>query len=142
MMRLHDKQRNGSRGAAALELTLAMPVMLMVAFGLVEFGSAFDLRQKLVSVAAEAARIGSESSCPRATEAEVLAAANATLTSVGLDPSLATFTLENTGGESGTDMIVSVSYDAGFQLLSQFMDLATDSDGDIAVNVSFAAENE
>ena len=142
MLRSRNHDKKGSRGAAALELTLALPVLLTVAFGLIEFGRAFDLKQRLVSVASEAARVGSQASCPRATTAEVLAAAHATLISAGLLPSLASFSLENTGGTSGTDMIVNVSYNAGFPMLSRFVQLASTSDGNVAINVRIAAENE
>lgn len=142
MMGFRNKFSQGSRGAAALELTLAMPMMLTLACGMIEFGSAFDLKQKLVSAAGEAARVGSQASCPRATTAEVLAAAHATLISAGLNPSLATFSLENVGGESGSEMIVNVTYDALFPLLAKLGTLGSVSDDSIEVSVRLTTENE
>jgi len=142
MMRFRNKTSRGSRGAAALELTLAMPLMLTLTCGMIEFGSAFNLKQKLVSAAGEAARVGSQASCPRATEEEVLAAARATLISMGLDPSLATFSFDNVGGESGSEMIVSVTYDALFPLLAKLGTLGSVSNDSVEVSVRLTTENE
>ncbi|MFN2427172.1 MAG: TadE/TadG family type IV pilus assembly protein [Candidatus Binatia bacterium] len=134
--------KENSRGSTALELSLAMPMMLAVTCGLVEFGSAFELRQKLVSVADEAARVGTQSSCPRPSQSEVLAATNAALAGAGLLPSLATVVLVNAGGESGTDMLVDVSYDARFPLLSTILNWTGLQEEALAVSVHVEAENE
>lgn len=134
--------RGSSRGAAALELSLSMPLVLTVVFGTAELGRGFVVRDRLVSAAAEAARVASQSSCPRPTEAQVLAAGNATLASEGLDPGLANFVLSNPGGESGTDAVVSLTYQARFPLLARFMGFTGSSDGVVPMTVMVSAENE
>jgi Flp pilus assembly protein TadG len=137
------RKRMGERGSATLELALSMPIMLGVSAGVVEFGKALDLRQTLVSVASEAARAGTQLTCPRPTNAEVLAAVSTTLDDAGLDPSIARIALTNTGGEPGTDMTVRVAYDAYLPILSKLFHLSSDGpDGRIEVLVEVAAENE
>jgi Flp pilus assembly protein TadG len=135
-------ERENSRGSAAIELTLMMPLLLTVTFGLIEFGRAFELRQHLVTVASEAANVGTQLSCPRPTSAEVLDAANSVLTAAGLAPSLASITLSNPGGIAGSEMVVDVSYQAEFPLLSKFMNLTALHAGSLQVAVHVAAENE
>jgi Flp pilus assembly protein TadG len=131
------------RGSAALEILMSLPVLVVVAFGVIEFGRAFQIRESLVSAASEAARVASESSCPRATSAEVKAVANLTLQSAGLDPASADIQLTNPGGEPGTDATVDLSYDVGFPVLSKFLNLAwLGDDGTFTMTVRVNSENE
>jgi Flp pilus assembly protein TadG len=135
------RERLGERGSAAIELSLAMPIFFAVSAGVIEFGQAFNLRQNLVSAAAEAARAGSQLTCPRPTAAEARAAAAAVLSAAGLDPAAARIVLGNTGGEPGTDMTVSISYDAEIPMLSNVLP-SLGANGRMAVSVEVAAENE
>lgn len=139
---LRGLRRKASRGSAALELSLSMPVLFGVTAGVVEFGEALVLRQQLVNAASEAARIGTQLSCPRATEAEARAAAAAALADAGLEPSLARIVLANTGGPAGTDMIVEVAYEARFPMLTTMFRLPALADGKLEVAVHVEAENE
>jgi Flp pilus assembly protein TadG len=137
------RERMGERGSATLEMALSMPLLLGVSAGVVEFGKALDLRQTLVSVASEAARAGTQLTCPRPTSTEVLAVASATLDDAGLDPSIARIALANTGGEPGTDMTVRVAYDAYLPILTKLFQLSSAGpDGRMEVVVEVAAENE
>ncbi|HYC56015.1 MAG TPA: TadE/TadG family type IV pilus assembly protein [Candidatus Binatia bacterium] len=141
MFRRKKFNEQNSRGVAALEVALAMPAMLMTLFGTVEFGRAFVIRQTLANAAAEAARVGSAASCPRATEGEVKEAAYIMLASSGLMPSLATVTVDNAGGTSGTDVVVDISYDVQLPVLSKLISMLTDSEG-IELTARVDAENE
>jgi Flp pilus assembly protein TadG len=137
------RERMGERGSAALEMALSMPILLGVSAGVVEFGKALDLRQTLVSAASEAARAGTQLTCPRPTNGEVLAAVAATLDDAGLDPSIARIALTNTGGEPGTDMTVRVAYDAYLPILSKLFHLSSlGPEGRMEILVEVAAENE
>lgn len=49
-------RRSGERGAAAVELALVLPVLLMLVFGTVEFGRGYNAKLTLTSAAREAAR--------------------------------------------------------------------------------------
>ena len=44
------------RGAAALELALALPVLLLLIYGIIQFGTVFLIRQDLTEAASDAAR--------------------------------------------------------------------------------------
>jgi Flp pilus assembly protein TadG len=137
------RERLGERGSAALELSLTMPIVFAVSAGVIEFGQAFNLRQNLVSAASEAARAGSQLTCPRPTEAEVRAAAAATLSAAGLDPSAARIVLGNTGGAPGTDMTVSLAYDMYIPMLSKVLNLPNVGPSAVMeISVEVAAENE
>lgn len=137
------RKRMGERGSAALELTLSMPVLFSVTAGVIEFGHAFQVRQNLVSAAAEAARAGSQLTCPRPTDAEARAAAFTALADAGLEPDNARLGLTNTGGEPGTDMRVTLAYDIYMPMLSKILHLANlGVDGRFEVSVEVAAENE
>ena len=51
------RARRGERGAALLEMALTLPLMLLVAIGIVEFGRAYQTWQVLTNAAREGARI-------------------------------------------------------------------------------------
>ena len=131
-------QKNSERGSAVIELSLAMPLMIVLCFGAIEFGRAFVIREGRVSAAMEAARVGSQSSCPRPTSAEVMAAAQTSLASAGISASQTTIGLTNPGGASGTDVVVDVSYQLVFPVLSKFLSIPPIT----TMSVQVAAENE
>ena len=45
-----------SRGAAAVEFALVMPILIMLLFGIIEFGRAYNAKLTLANAAREAAR--------------------------------------------------------------------------------------
>lgn len=47
----------GTEGAQLLEFALVLPVMLVFAVGIVQFGGAFNLKQKMANAAREGARV-------------------------------------------------------------------------------------
>ena len=53
-MRLSRRQ---DRGAAAVELAIVLPVLLLVLFGLIDFGRAFNANMALTQAAREGARV-------------------------------------------------------------------------------------
>jgi Flp pilus assembly protein TadG len=137
------RNRLGERGSAAMELSMSLPVILSICAGVIEFGQAFHLRQNLVTAALEAARAGSQLTCPRPTTAEAIAAAAETLEAAGLDPQLARIALTNAGGEPGTDVVVRLAYDVYMPMLANLMHLSSlGPDGRLEVSVEIAAENE
>jgi Flp pilus assembly protein TadG len=139
---MHTTSGTQERGSVLVEFVLLMPIMLLVLFGVLEVGFAFSVREGLVSAAAEAARVGTQSTCPRPSEAEVLDAARTTLESSGLDPSLATIDLENAGGESGTEFTAIVSYALQFPVIWNLLHPGWLDNGEIKMSVEIAAENE
>lgn len=126
------------RGAAMVDMALALPPMTLILFATIEFGHAFVIREELVSAAAEAARVGSAYSCPRPTEDEVMAAAYATMESAGLDTTQADIELSNAGGESGSNYTVDLTYPVEFPVLSNLTSLPAAME----LTVHVEAENE
>lgn len=51
------KQRPGERGAAAVEFALLLPLLLLVAFGIIDFGRALNAQITLTQAAREGARL-------------------------------------------------------------------------------------
>jgi Flp pilus assembly protein TadG len=49
--------RRDERGAAAVELALVMPILVLILFGIIEFARAWNVRQTLTDAAREGARI-------------------------------------------------------------------------------------
>jgi Flp pilus assembly protein TadG len=56
------------RAAVAVEMAVVLPLLLMILFGVIEFGWAFTVRQAVVSAAREGARVAS---LPGSTETEI-----------------------------------------------------------------------
>jgi Flp pilus assembly protein TadG len=72
----------GSQGAQLLEFALAMPLLIVMAIGITDFGAAYNDKQIITNAAREAARITvsnstSDSSCNDTTPCSVEAAADA-----------------------------------------------------------------
>ena len=55
MRRLHDL--TGDRGAAAVEFALVLPLLLLLVFGIIDFGRAYNAQVTLTQAAREGARL-------------------------------------------------------------------------------------
>lgn len=93
------------KGAELLELALALPFLLVMLIGIIDFGQAWALKDKLAGAARDAARVATADfndtmnpQCPAATPCSVQAAAsaaiaalnNANVNTCGLDPATTT----------------------------------------------------
>jgi Flp pilus assembly protein TadG len=93
---------SGEKGAELLELALVLPLLLVMLIGILDFGEAWALKDKLTGAARDAARAAvadfndtTNPQCPAATPCSVQAAAsaaiaalnNAAVNTCGLDPS-------------------------------------------------------
>lgn len=52
-------EHRSERGAAAVEFALVLPILVMLMFGIIQFGTAFNQKQGLHAAAREGARVGS-----------------------------------------------------------------------------------
>jgi Flp pilus assembly protein TadG len=69
-MHLHiGSGRRSSSGAQIVEFALAMPLLLVLVIGILDFGQAFNLKQKLNNAAREGARFAIEEPCADCTKA-------------------------------------------------------------------------
>ncbi|CAN5381093.1 hypothetical protein BH09PLA1_BH09PLA1_30560 [soil metagenome] len=72
-----------ARGAEVLEAALVMPILLLLVFGMIEFGYFLYLKHNLQAAAREGARVGSTLN---SNDAEAVSKAGAFLTAANLSP--------------------------------------------------------
>jgi Flp pilus assembly protein TadG len=102
------------RGAAAVEFALVLPVILLILFGTIEFGRAWNVRQTLTDAAREGARlaaVGNGIITP--TEALQDSVTKIVLNSAlraGLNTSNLSITPTGVGGGSGNPVRINVQY--------------------------------
>jgi Flp pilus assembly protein TadG len=81
--RTDDRRATRERGAAAVELALVLPLLLLLVFGIIELGRSYNVRVQLTGAAREGARVLALGGTPGEAQAAVVAAAP------GLAPALA-----------------------------------------------------
>lgn len=75
------RRRDNERGAAAVEFALVLPVLILLLFGIIEFGAAYNAQILVTNAAREAAR----TMAVTGVESDAIAAADAALEPIGLD---------------------------------------------------------
>jgi Flp pilus assembly protein TadG len=88
--RVTSRGRNGRRGGAALEMLLVLPILLMLAFGTVDYGYYIWLKSAFQNAALDGVRAAVPSN---ATNADVASAVASYMTAAGLANSAYTVTL-------------------------------------------------
>ncbi len=94
-------------GAAAVEFALLLPLLVLLLFGIVEFGLALHRHQVLATASREGARAGIRQTVPRPTAGDIQRAARNVLTQAGVGGA-AVVAVTGAGGASGTDLSVTV----------------------------------
>lgn len=69
------------RATAIVEMAIVLPILVLLLFGIIEFGHAFLVRHNMISAAAQGARFGIR---PGATEAMVIQKVHEILTETGV----------------------------------------------------------
>lgn len=102
-----QRRSRRERGAAAVEMAIVMPILLLVIAGIVDFGRMYFTQVVITNAAHEGVRAAVSGSLP---PASVSARVNAAL--LGLSPSSATITTNPSSSPcaSGTNVVVSVQY--------------------------------
>jgi Flp pilus assembly protein TadG len=67
-------RRHSERGAAAVELALVLPILLLLVFGIVEFGRSYNIQISLTGAAREGARVMAIQNDPAAARAATISA--------------------------------------------------------------------
>lgn len=75
---------SGERGAALVELAVILPLIIMIAFGVVEFGSAWNRKLQMETAARAGARVGSSLGNTRLADYGLLQAVKSALNDIGL----------------------------------------------------------
>jgi Flp pilus assembly protein TadG len=105
-----DRQRSSShprdRGAVAVEFALVLPLLLLIVFGIIDFGRALNAQITLTQAAREGARLAAVGN------ADVVGQTRAAAT--GLSPVNVTVTRCQTGAGPSANAVVSVSYSFSF----------------------------
>ena len=115
---------SGSSGQSLIEFALVLPMLLVLVFGIVEFGNAWRHYQLITNTAREGARIAV---LPSSTEAIVRSVIDDRLNGSGLDAAQATVTLTildfGDPGYSNSADIVTIEYPYNFVFLGPIIDL-------------------
>ena len=114
-MRKHTIRRSES-GASAVEFALLLPLLMMVLFGIIEFGFALYRQAILTNASREGARLGIVQSIPAITNAQIDAAIDNYLTSAGIPPGNVARTIV-AGGVTGTPVQVTLTLPYTFSVL-------------------------
>jgi Flp pilus assembly pilin Flp len=101
------------RGAAAVELALVMPILVMLLFGIIEFARVWNLKQTLTDAAREGTRIAVVSERMNLTQVQLEDSVKRTVTRIAklamLDTDLLAI-VPNVGGDPGTTAEVALTY--------------------------------
>jgi Flp pilus assembly pilin Flp len=94
------------RGAAAVEFALLLPMVLLLLFGIIDFGRALNAQITITEAAREGARLGALG----VAAATVVTRTQAAATGLAPVPTVNTGTACPVGAGSGVDSVVIVSY--------------------------------
>src|SRR5437867_4314669 len=98
------------RGVAAVEFALLLPVLLMILFGIIEFGMIMYSREVITNAAREGARTGIVQGPPKRTAGQIKTIANNYLTGTGINPAKVTFTVVGDGLLNPNTLTVTATY--------------------------------
>lgn len=96
------------RGAAAVEFALVLPILVLILFGVIEFGGAYHAQLMVTGAAREAARemaVGGDAAAATGRAVDAAVGIPAAALDVAVDPAACA---------AGTDVTVTVSYDRPF----------------------------
>jgi Flp pilus assembly protein TadG len=103
------------RGAAAAEFGLILPVLLLILFGIIEFGRMWNVRQTLTDAAREGARVAAVGNGiinpVTALQDSVVAIVENSARNARLDLTALTISHDQVGGGTGNPVTVNLLYD-------------------------------
>ncbi len=98
---------DGDRGAGLAEFALVLPILIMILFGIIEFGIAFNRAQAVEAAAREGARLASIST---STSGDITARVNAALAGIPLqNPANVAVSPGGCAGREGQSVTVTVT---------------------------------
>ncbi len=117
------KRLRCQKGVAAVEFAIILPVLLLIIFGIIEFGLLLYDKQVITNASREGARAGTVVGVSRVDDAGILAVMNRFianhLVTFGTTPSLdiTIDPVDRTDMDFGDELTVTVTYDYGFLVL-------------------------
>ena len=118
-MRAHKRLRSES-GASAVEFALVLPLLMLILFGIIEFGLALYRQAILTNASREGARLGIVLSVPPITTAAINTRIDTYLTAAGIPPGTVTPRNIVLGTGTGTPVTVSLTLPYTFVSLPGF----------------------
>ena len=115
--------RRSESGASAVEFALLLPVLMMILFGITEFGFALYRQSILTNASREGARLGIVQSIPAITTGQINAAIDTYLTAAGVPPGNVTRSIV-AGGPTGTPVQVTLTLPYTYAVLPGFTGIA------------------
>jgi len=115
---MRDLHRSES-GASAVEFALVLPVLMMILFGIIEFGIALYQQSILTNASREGARLGIVQSVPAITTGQINATIDTYLTGAGITPGNVSRTIV-AGGVTGSPVRVTLTLPYTFVTLPGF----------------------
>ena len=106
--------RLNERGASAVEFAILLPVLLLILFGIIEFGMMMYGREIVTNATREGARAGIVQGPPKRTEGEITAIANTYLSTTGVNPADVSFTVTGEGLANPNTLTVNAAYTYNF----------------------------
>lgn len=113
----HKKQK----GMAAVEFGFVVPVLMMLLFGIAEFGIAFYRQGVLAGAVREGARTGIVATSPRPTSGQIEDKVKSYLAGVGWDSAPAVVKVSGAGGASGSALTVEATYPTSLAVIKKLI---------------------
>ena len=107
-------KRFDERGAAAVEFALLLPVLMLILFGIIEFGMIMYSREIITNASREGARTGIVQATVKPTTGEIQTVVTNYLTGTGVDPNAVTITIAGAGLTAPNTLNVTVTYPYNF----------------------------
>lgn len=122
-MKIFNRLVRDERGTAAVEFTMVLPIMLVLVFGIVELGSAWQARQTLTNASREGARLGSVHASEGVTADEIVQTVETFLTASGFTGTGINVALTGAGSgfTTGDQVTVEVTADWSLPVLSSLL---------------------
>lgn len=105
------------RGASAVEFALLLPLLMMILFGIIEFGMALYRQAILTNASREGARLGIVQSVPAITSGQINTRIDAYLTAAGIAPGSVTRAISPIVSVTGTPVTVTLTLPYTFVVL-------------------------
>lgn len=120
------KPNNGENGASVVEFAVVLPLLLLLLFGIIEFGIIFFDQAMLTNASREGARYGIVARSPRRSEAEIATVVSdycgTRLITFGSSPAPPTITAPIPADTTfGNDLTVTVEFVYDFLLVPSFV---------------------
>lgn len=110
------KRNQSECGASAVEFALLLPLLMMLVFGIVEFGLAMYRQAILTNASREGARLGIVQAVPAITTAQINGVIDTYLTQAGIAPGSVSRSIV-AGGGNGTPVRVTLTLPYTFTVL-------------------------